>query len=150
MFEIKVGTSRPSYDPVMVQPMREEITRVGVKELMTAEEVDAVVKETGTTLIFVNSVCGCAAGMARPALGAIMKHGILPDRVVSVFAGMEKEAVAKAREYMLPYPPSSPSFGLIKDGKLVAMLERRNIEGHSGQEVANAILEMITTHAVAK
>ena len=148
MFEIKVGAARPSYDPVMVQPMRDEVTRWGIKELHTPEEVDETMKLPGTTLVFVNSVCGCAAGMARPALGAIMQHGVLPDRVVTVFAGMEKEAVAKARDYFLPYPPSSPQFGLMKDGKLVAILERRQIEGRSGQQVAGELLKMIEEHRV--
>lgn len=150
MFEIKVGLDRPTYDPVMVQPMREEVTHMGVRELLTAEEVDAVAKLPGTTMIFVNSVCGCAAGMARPALVAIMKHGVLPDHVVSVFAGMEKAAVARARELMAPYPPSSPSFALLKDGKLVAMLERKHIEGRSGQQVAEALLQMITENCADK
>ena len=150
MFEINVGTQRSTYDPVMVQPFRDEVTRVGVKELLTAEEVDNVVAMPGTTLVFVNSVCGCAAGMARPALGFIMQNGVLPDRVVSVFAGMEKDAVAKARNYFAPYPPSSPSFGMIKDGKLVAILERKNIEGRSAQMVAMDLLTMIETHCEQK
>lgn len=149
MFEINLD-ARPSYDPAMVQPMRDEVTRMGVTELLTPQDVDKTVALPGTTLVFVNSVCGCAAGMARPALGAIMKHGVLPDRVVTVFAGMEKDAVARARQHFAPYPPSSPQFGLIKDGKLVAILERRQIEGRSGQQVAQDLLTMIQEHCAVQ
>ena len=124
------------YDPDLVRPMREEITRLGVKELMTPQEVDATVAQPGTTLVFVNSVCGCAAGGARPGLRLAMMHGKKPDRIVTVFAGMETQAVEKAREYFRPYRPSSPQMALLKDGKVVKMIQRQDIEGKDPAMIA--------------
>jgi len=134
------------YDPSMVQPMREEVTRLGVRELKTPAEVDAALKEAkGTALVFVNSVCGCAAGNARPALAIAMKHGVKPDRVFTVFAGQDREATERARSY-LGQPPSSPSIALLKDGKVAAMLHRHDIEGHMATEVAAALTAAFDRH----
>ena len=125
------------YDERMVAPMRQELTRLGVKEMRTAQEVDATLREPkGTTLVVVNSVCGCAARNARPAVAEAVKHAAKPDRLTTVFAGQDVEATQRARSYFTGYPPSSPQIGLIKDGKLVFMLERHQIEGRSSQQIA--------------
>jgi putative YphP/YqiW family bacilliredoxin len=129
------------YPEYMVAPMREELTSVGFEQLMTAEEVEKAVKSEGTVLVMVNSVCGCAAANARPAAKASVKYAKRPDKLVTVFAGMEKEAVDKARSYMLPYPPSSPSIALFKDGKLVHMIERHHIEGRPAEMIAANLVE---------
>jgi len=134
------------YDPVMVQPMREEVTRLGVKELKTPAEVDAAVKNPGTTLVFVNSVCGCAAAGARPGLTLALRHATKPAQIVTVFAGMEREAVARAREYFKPYQPSSPQIGLLKDGKIVYMLQRHDIEGRDPQTIAQTLTKAFDEH----
>ena len=134
------------YDPVMVQPMREEVTRLGVKELKTPAEVDSAVKNPGTTLVIVNSVCGCAAAGARPGLTLALRHATKPQQVVTVFAGMEREAVARAREYFKPYQPSSPQMGLLKDGKLVFMLQRHDIEGRDPQAIAQTLAKAFDEH----
>ena len=111
------------YDEMMVAPMRQELTRLGIQETRTAEEVDAILGEKkGTVLVVVNSVCGCAAGMARPAVAMALDHQNLPDRMITVFAGNDGEATARAREYFVGYRPSSPSIALIKDGQVVKML----------------------------
>ncbi|MGG1311698.1 MULTISPECIES: BrxA/BrxB family bacilliredoxin [Cohnella] len=121
----------------MVQPMRDELTRLGIKELRTPEEVEeALSNAKGTTLVVVNSVCGCAAGQARPGVAEALKHDVLPDNLYTVFAGQDKEATAKAREYFAPYPPSSPSIALLKDGELVHFIERHQIENRSASEIA--------------
>lgn len=125
------------YDPILVRPMREELTALGVRELRTAEEVDEVLAETpGTTLVVVNSVCGCAARNARPAVRLAMEHGVQPDRLVTVFAGQDVAATARARDYFAGYRPSSPSLALLRDGELVFMLERHQIEGRSAEEIS--------------
>ena len=124
------------YDPNMVQPMRDEVTQLGVKEVRTASEVDEAVKQEGTTLVFINSVCGCAAGGARPAIALAVKHAVQPDRFVTAFAGNDPEAVQQARQYFTGFAPSSPSFGLLRDGELIWMLERWQIEGHSPWDIA--------------
>lgn len=121
----------------VVQPMRDELTRLGVKELRTPEEVtEALDIAEGTALVVVNSVCGCAAGNARPAVAAALQHSKVPDRLYTVFAGQDKEATAKAREYFAPYPPSSPSIAILKDGKLVQLIERHRIEDRTAGEIA--------------
>jgi putative YphP/YqiW family bacilliredoxin len=118
--------------------MRQELTRLGVKEMRTAAEVDATLKESkGTTLVVVNSVCGCAARNARPAVAAAIQHTAKPDSLTTVFAGQDTEATQRARSYFTGYPPSSPQIGLLKDGKLVYLLERHQIEGRSAGEIAN-------------
>jgi len=138
------------YDPVLVQPMRDEVTRLGVKELRTPEEVDQAFTQKGTTLVFINSVCGCAAGGARPALALALKHTLLPDHLTTAFAGNDKEAVAKARSYFIGFAPSSPQFALLKDGELVWMLERWQIEGRSPWEIASNITAAFDKYCTAK
>jgi putative YphP/YqiW family bacilliredoxin len=125
------------YDERLVTPMRQELTRIGVKEMRTPEEVDAnLAKSKGTTLVVVNSVCGCAARNARPAVTQALQHTVKPDALTTVFAGMEKAAVDRARSYFVGYGPSSPQIALLKDGDLVFMLERHDIEGRSAEEIA--------------
>lgn len=119
--------------------MREELTDLGVKELLTPDDVDNAMEEAkkGTTLLVINSVCGCAAGNARPAVKIAMDSDKLPDKMFTVFAGQDKEATAKARDYFSEYPPSSPSFAFFKDGEIKAMIPRHRIEGRTAQEVAD-------------
>lgn len=126
------------YDPVMIQPFRDELTGVGFKELMTPDEVDATISTNkGTLLVVVNSVCGCAAGKARPAIRKALNHSAKPDTLVSVFAGQEKEATARLRERWLQgIPPSSPSIALYKDNELVHFIPRFKIEGRIADEIA--------------
>ncbi|MDP4095613.1 BrxA/BrxB family bacilliredoxin [Paenibacillus sp. P96] len=121
----------------MVQPMRDELTAIGIRELRTTEEVEASLPDAkGTALVVVNSVCGCAAGQARPGVAKALQHDITPDHLFTVFAGQDKEATAKAREYFAPYPPSSPSIALLKDGELVHFIERHQVENRSAEEIA--------------
>src|SRR5688500_18725454 len=125
------------YDERMVTPMRRELTQLGVEEMRTALEVDATLKDApGTALVVVNSVCGCAARNARPAVARALQHGVKPDRVTTVFAGQDTEATRRARELFVGYPPSSPSIALLRNGKPVFMLERHQIEGRSADEIA--------------
>jgi putative YphP/YqiW family bacilliredoxin len=125
------------YPEEMVSPMREELTRIGFRELRTPQEVDeALGKAKGTTLVFVNSICGCAAGKARPAVALALRHSARPDLLTTVFAGQDLEATAQARSYFAEYPPSSPSIALLRDGKAVFMLERHQIEGRMPEEIA--------------
>ncbi len=130
------------YPEELVIPMRLDLTEAGVQELKTVEAVDNFMQEAkGTALLIVNSVCGCAAGAARPGVKlALSETSNKPNSVVTVFAGVDKEATAKAREYMLPYPPSSPSVALFKDGELVHFVERHHIEGRSAQMIADNLL----------
>ena len=116
--------------------MRQELTRHGVAELRTADAVDATLGAPGTTLVVVNSVCGCAARNARPAVAAALRHAVKPDQATTVFAGQDQAATQRAREYFVGYAPSSPSIALLKDGKLVFMLERWQIEGRSADAIA--------------
>lgn len=128
------------YD-ILIQRMRDEVTNLGAKELRTPEEVDAALPASkGTTLVVVNSTCGCAAGAARPGLALALQHSVKPDQIVTVFAGQDKDATARAREYFEGVPPSSPSFAFIKDGKFVHMVHRHNIEGHSPQQIAAQLM----------
>lgn len=127
----------PMYDPTLVQPMREELTRLGFAEMRTPEEVDQVMATPAdTTLVVVNSVCGCASGRARPAAAMALRGTKRPARLLTVFAGQDADATARARSYFAPYPPSSPQIALFKDGKLVFMLERKNIEGRTPTDIA--------------
>ncbi|MBS1526614.1 MAG: BrxA/BrxB family bacilliredoxin [Bacteroidetes bacterium] len=128
------------YPEYLVSPMREELTRVGFEELKDADAVTKAIESEGTVFVMVNSVCGCAAGMARPAARMAVQNEKHPDKLVTVFAGMETEAVNKARAYMLPYPPSSPAMALFKDGKLVHMIERHQIEGRPAQMIADNLV----------
>jgi putative YphP/YqiW family bacilliredoxin len=125
------------YPEEMVQPMREELTRVGFRELRTPAEVDAVLGGSkGTVLVVVNSICGCAAGRARPAVAQALSHRVRPEALATVFAGQDTGATEQARSYFTGYPPSSPSIALLRDGKLVYMLERRDIEGRDAFSIA--------------
>jgi putative YphP/YqiW family bacilliredoxin len=125
------------YNPALVAPMRAEVTRLGVKELTSAAEVDAALgDQRGSMLVFVNSVCGCAAGNARPALALALKHSVVPQHVVTVFAGQDLEAAARARQYFGEYQPSSPSMALLRDGEVVHFVHRHQIEGRSPQSIA--------------
>ena len=127
----------PLYDPRLVQPMREELTRIGFQELRTPAEVDAALATAqDTTLVVVNSVCGCAARNARPAATLAIRNARRPARLLTVFAGQDADATARARGYFTGYAPSSPQMALFKDGKLVFMLERKNIEGRPAQDIA--------------
>jgi len=128
------------YDEMIVAPMRQELARLGIQETKTPAEVDAVLGEKkGTVLVVVNSVCGCAAGMARPGVAMALRHGVLPDRMITVFAGNDREATARAREYFVGYRPSSPSIALLRDGEVVKMLERWNIEGREPEQIAGEL-----------
>jgi len=131
----------------MIQPMRDELTSIGFKELRTPEEVEEHLPNAkGTALVFVNSVCGCAGGIARPAARLALQHEVKPDHLFTVFAGQDKEASAKAREYFAPYPPSSPSIALMKDGELVHFIERHQIEYHSAEEIAANLVAAFEQH----
>ena len=141
-----VGGGHPMYDPAAVQPMRDELTRVGVEELMTPEDVDAAVSAPGTALVVINSVCGCAAGCARPGAMLALQNTKIPDRLTTAFAGMEKEAVQRVREHMAEYPPSSPCIALFKDGKVVSILERQRIEGRSAVDIAQDLAGAFNEH----
>ena len=129
------------YDPTMVQPMRDELTSLGFEELLTPEEVDTALKSEGTVMVVVNSVCGCAAGKARPGVRLAVQHDRIPDKLTTVFAGMEIEATEHARSYFPGYPPSSPQIGLLRDGKLVFLLERHDIEGREANDIAEKLVE---------
>jgi len=125
------------YPEELVKPMRDQLIAAGFEALYTAADVDTALAKEGTTLVVVNSVCGCAAGTARPGVIASLKGAKLPTNLTTVFAGVEKESTAKAREYMIPFPPSSPAVALFKDGNLVHMLERHHIEGRSAEMIAD-------------
>jgi len=130
------------YQEILIKPMREDLTRYGVTETRTPEEVDQVIRETqGTVMIVVNSVCGCAAGLARPAVGMALKNAVVPDKVVTVFAGGDVEATARARSYFKGYFPSSPSMGILRNGQLVYMLERHQIEGRDPVSIAKDLTD---------
>lgn len=129
------------YPELLVRPMREDLTRAGVEELKSAEDVDRVVGEPGTTMVVVNSVCGCAARNARPAVALALQHEKRPDRATTVFAGQDLEATERARSYFHGYPPSSPSVALLKDGELVYMMERHQIEGSEAERIAAELRE---------
>jgi len=130
----------PMYPEIMVVPMREELTRLGVQELRTPEEVDHALKhQPGTTMVIVNSICGCAAGRMRPAVRMALQHSARPDKAVSVFAGQETEATERARSYFTGYPPSSPSIGILRDGQLVYMMQRRDIESREAPAIATEL-----------
>ncbi len=129
------------YPAELVAPMKNDLTQVGFKELTSPDEVDAAVQNTeGTTLLVVNSVCGCAAGNARPAIKAAVQHNKRPGSLVTVFAGVDTAATAQARKYLQPYPPSSPAIALFKDGKLVHFIERHHIEGRPAHRIAENLV----------
>jgi putative YphP/YqiW family bacilliredoxin len=134
------------YDPMLVKPMKEELTRLGVQELLTAADVDGVMAKKGTTLIFVNSVCGCAAGGARPGLTLAMSHPVKPDTIATVFAGQDTEATSRARSYFEGNPPSSPAIALFKDGKLARLIQRWEIEGRDPRQIAKDLTAAFDQH----
>ena len=134
------------YPEPFIAPMRAELTRLGVTELRTPEQVDDVVQSTGTVMIVVNSVCGCAAGKARPGIALALQHARKPDLAATVFAGGDVEATDRARQYFAPYPPSSPSIGLLRDGKLLFMLERRDIENRDAASIAARLTAAFDEH----
>jgi|KBSSwiStaDraftv2_1062776.scaffolds.fasta_scaffold00019_116 putative YphP/YqiW family bacilliredoxin len=144
------------YDPMMIQPFRDELTRAGFTELRTPEDVDAAVREKGTALLVVNSVCGCAAGQARPGAVMAVRHALKPDRLLTVFAGQDVEATARARSYFTGYPPSSPCMAILKDGQLVYFLQRHQIQTMDAGQIRDALAEAfeavatgVTSKAVA-
>ncbi len=135
------------YPEEIVIPMKEELTENGFTELLSASEVEKVLNEKGTTLVMINSVCGCSAGTARPGVILAVHHGTKkPDHLTTSFAGFDIEAVKKVREHLLPYPPSSPAIALFKDGKLVHFIERHNIEGRSAQMIAENLISAFDQH----
>lgn len=138
------------YSPLLVKPMRDELTSIGVRELTSAKEVDDFLNDKeGTALVVVNSVCGCAAGMARPGIRLALQHGHRPDRLASVFAGQDLEATARFRGYIADIPPSSPSIALFKDGELVHFIPRHRIEGRDAESVARDLAAAFDEHCAA-
>ena len=128
------------YPEIMIRPMREDLTRLGVEELRTADAVDQTIKDSkGTLMVVVNSICGCAAGKARPGVALALQHVLKPDKVATVFAGADIEATERARSYFTGYGASSPSIAILKDGELVYMLERYQIEGRDAHQIANEL-----------
>ena len=135
------------YSEILIRPMREDLTRLGVEELRTAEAVDEAVRNSkGTLMVVVNSVCGCAAGKARPGVALALEHDVKPDKVATVFAGADIDATERARSYFTGYGPSSPSIALLKDGQLVYMLERYQIEGRDAQQIAGELTQAFDKH----
>jgi putative YphP/YqiW family bacilliredoxin len=134
------------YPPELVKPMKDELTTVGFEELLSAQEVDHALGQKGTALVLVNSVCGCAAANARPGARMAVKHSKTPDNLYTVFAGVDTEATDKARNHMVPFPPSSPSMALFKDGELVHMLERHHIEGRPAEMIAENLKSAFDEH----
>lgn len=134
------------YPAEIVMPMKGELTNVGFEDITTAEDVTNAINSQGTVLMVINSVCGCAAGAARPGVVASLSADKTPSKLCTVFAGFDVDAVKKVREHLLPYPPSSPSVALFKDGTLVHMLERHNIEGHSAQMIAQNLMAAYQEH----
>lgn len=134
------------YPPEITEPCIQDLTEVGVVELKTPVDVDQAIQPAGTALVVINSVCGCAAGMARPAVKLAIQHEKKPDRITTVFAGVDQEATAQARSYLAGIPPSSPAVALFKDGKPVFVLERHHIEGRGPQEIAWDIVHAFDEH----
>lgn len=135
------------YSEILIKPMREDLTRLGVEEMRTPEAVDEAVKNSkGTLMVVVNSVCGCAAGKARPGVALALEHDVKPDRVATVFAGADIEACERARSYFTGYGPSSPSIALLKNGELVYMLERWQIEGRDANQIASELTKAFDEH----
>lgn len=136
------------YPEEFIGPMREELTRLGVQETRTSEEVDALLTGNGTIMMVINSMCGCAAGRARPGIALALQHPVLPNKVATVFAGGDIEATARVREYLKDYPPSSPSVALFRDGKVVYMLQRHQIENREAQHIARSLTEAFDEYCV--
>ncbi len=139
------------YSEILIKPMREDLTRIGVEETRTPEQVEDALRNTkGTLLVVVNSVCGCAAGKARPGIALALQSDLRPDRAVTVFAGADIEATIKAREHFAPYPPSSPQIALFKDGELVFMLERHQIENKFAEQIASELTGAFRQHCTPR
>ena len=134
------------YDPIMVAPMRDELTNAGLQSLADSAAVDKTLQQPGTTMVVVNSVCGCAAANARPGAIMALKHDKLPDNMVTVFAGVDRDATDRARSYFRGYMPSSPSIALMKDGECVFLLQRHEIEGRDPNDIANLLTTAFDTH----
>lgn len=135
------------YPAEIVTPMKAEVTNNGFKELLTAADADNALKQSGTALLFINSVCGCSAGTARPGVVMAVKNAAkVPDQLLTSFAGFDTDAVKQVRNYLLPYPPSSPAIALLKDGKVVHMIERHMIEGRPAQMIASNLIEAFETY----
>lgn len=129
------------YPEIMVMPMRQELSRLGIKETRTPEDVDQALKQPGTTMVVVNSICGCAAGKMRPAVRAALQNSARPDQTITVFAGQDREATDRARTYFTGFPPSSPSIGILRDGELVYMMQRSDIETSDPQTIATKLAQ---------
>ena len=134
------------YPEMMIAPMRQELTSAGVAETRTAAEVEEAVRQKGTLMMIVNSVCGCAAGKMRPGVRAAIRQNVRPDRIVTVFAGQDREATEAARKHFTGYPPSSPSIGILRDGQLVYMMQRSDIEASSPEMIASALAQAFEKH----
>ncbi len=134
------------YPPELVQPMREELTSIGFEEIVTSADVESAIQNEGTALVVVNSVCGCAAANARPGAKMSLDNDKKPNRLITVFAGVDKEATDAARGFMVPFPPSSPSMALFKNGELVHMLERHHIEGRPAELIAENLKDAFNEH----
>ncbi len=145
-----INRNAPNYDPESVQPMRDELTFTGFQELLSASDVDKFLsnENSGTVLVFINSVCGCAAGSARPGVNLALQNKVIPDHITTVFAGMEKEAVARVREYMKNIPPSSPFIALFKNGKPVYAMQRFEIEGRGPEEISADLVDQFNEHCI--
>jgi putative YphP/YqiW family bacilliredoxin len=138
------------YPEEVIRPMREELTRLGVRELRTPEAVDETLKDSkGTVMVVVNSICGCAAGKARPGIAMALQNEVRPDKVATVFAGGDIEATERARSYFTGFGPSSPSIGLLKDGQLVYMMERFQIEGRGPEQIAAELRQAFEKHCTS-
>ena len=143
----EIGGLRPIYDPTAVQPMRDELVQVGVRELKTAADVDTALENAeGTTLLVINSVCGCAAGGARPGVMLALQNDKIPNDLTTVFAGQDREATDKARSYLAPLPPSSPFVALFKDGKPIFALQRHDIETRNATQIAQILAQAFSEH----
>lgn len=134
------------YPEMMIAPMREELTSAGIQEARTAADVEKAINQKGTTMVVVNSVCGCAAGRMRPGVRAAVRSSVRPDRIITVFAGQDRDATEKARAYFTGYPPSSPSIGLLRDGQLVYMMQRSDIEMATPEMIASALAHAFEKH----
>lgn len=138
------------YPEIMIRPMREDLTRLGVEEWRTADAVDSAVQNSkGTLMVVVNSICGCAAGKARPGVALALQHDVKPDKVATVFAGADIEATERARSYFTGFGPSSPSIAILKDGELVYMLERFQIEGRDATQIAGELTQAFEKHCAS-
>ncbi len=134
------------YPEMMVAPMRQELTSAGIEEARTAADVEKAISQKGTVMVVVNSICGCAAGRMRPAVRAVVRNNVRPDRMITVFAGQDREATEAARRHFTGYPPSSPSIAILRDGQLVHMIERSDIESSAPDQIAGALKNAFEKH----